>query len=69
MSSSPLDVALAERGHALLEGLPPAGLAYLLARHASERPLLVVCAEEERAEQIAADLRAFGVDDVQYFPG
>ncbi|MEE8410384.1 MAG: CarD family transcriptional regulator, partial [Myxococcota bacterium] len=69
MSSSPLAAATAGRGHALLEGLPPVGLAYLLARESLERPLLVVCAEEERAERLTADLRAFGLDDVLMFPG
>ena len=52
-----------------LEDLPPAGLAYELARDLPAEPLLIVCADDERAERVTLDLRAFGVKDVAQFPG
>ncbi|MFC1611303.1 hypothetical protein ACFL6C_10105 [Myxococcota bacterium] len=52
-----------------LEGLPPLGLAYLLAHQELDNPLVVVVANGERAEQTVADLRALGTADVQVFLG
>ncbi len=51
------------------EALPPAGLAYLLARDFAAEPLLVVVPDEERAEHVACDLRAFGLADTHVFAG
>ena len=68
-SKGPLASALSSATPAVIEGLPPAGLPYLLAKEGFDDPLVVVAAEEERAEQIAQDLRAFGVADVRLFPG
>ncbi len=52
-----------------LEDLPPAGLAYELARDPPEQPLLIVCADDDRAERVTLDLRAFGMKNVAQFPG
>ncbi|MEZ0314019.1 MAG: transcription-repair coupling factor, partial [Myxococcota bacterium] len=52
-----------------LEDLPPAGLAYELARDPPSTPLLIVCADDDRAERVTLDLRAFGVKSVAQFPG
>lgn len=49
------------------EALPALGLAYLLARQALEFPLLVVVASEDRAAELATDLRALGVADACHF--
>ncbi|MBI5508512.1 MAG: transcription-repair coupling factor [Deltaproteobacteria bacterium] len=53
----------------VLAGLPAAGLPYLLACEGFETPLTIVTANEERAGQLVTDLRAFGVEDVRFFPG
>ncbi len=52
-----------------LEDLPQAGLAYELVRDPIEQPLTVVCVDDERAERVAMDLRAFGERSVALFPG
>ncbi len=52
-----------------LDQLPPAGLPYALALWERRRPLLVVTADDDRAEQIVRDLRAFGEAGATFFPG
>ncbi|MEM6730015.1 MAG: hypothetical protein AAF658_00580, partial [Myxococcota bacterium] len=52
-----------------LEGLPPSGLAYALAQWERSRPVLVVVHDDERAEAVVRDLRAFGLVDATLFPG
>ncbi|MEL6546835.1 MAG: hypothetical protein AAFQ82_19570, partial [Myxococcota bacterium] len=52
-----------------LENLPSSGLPYVLASWERARPLLVVAADDERAEQLVRDLRAFGDDGATLFPG
>ena len=56
--------ALQSQRHLLLEGLPPAGLAYLTAQLPGR--LVVLTADDDRAERLAADLQGFGSDDVLY---
>jgi transcription-repair coupling factor (superfamily II helicase) len=52
-----------------IEGVPDAALAYLIKSAIDERPLLVVTATLERAEQLAADLLAYGVGGTRLFIG
>ncbi|MEL7305862.1 MAG: hypothetical protein AAGJ56_08525, partial [Myxococcota bacterium] len=52
-----------------LDPLPPAGLAYLLARDADVEPVLVVVESEDRAENLTRDLEALGEKRVTWFPG
>ncbi|MBC7794543.1 MAG: hypothetical protein H7Z43_12635, partial [Clostridia bacterium] len=51
------------------EDLPSAGLAYELALELPKEPVLIVCVDDERAERVATDLRAFGLKSVALVPG
>ena len=51
----------------VIEGLPPAGLAYLLAKDRPKAPVVVVCASDKKAEEAETLFRAFGIVDVALF--
>ncbi len=64
-----LSKSLTNGASVVLQDLPPSGLAFLLAREPLNRPLLVVTATEQRADQLAGDLGALGLADVRLFLG
>ncbi|MEK7703405.1 MAG: transcription-repair coupling factor [Myxococcota bacterium] len=69
MSESTITDLLLPGAHHTVEDLPSSGLAYLLACAPRRTPLVVVTADDERAERVAADLVGFGVTDTLLFPG
>ncbi|MEZ4272751.1 MAG: hypothetical protein R3C68_15365 [Myxococcota bacterium] len=52
----------------IIENIPSAGLAYLLA-HESAGEILVIAADNDRMQEIAKDLEIFGQSGVVCFPG
>jgi transcription-repair coupling factor (superfamily II helicase) len=60
---------LRSHGRAVIEGMPKAGLAYLLASRRIDAPLVVIAEDGERADALARDLAGYGLADVVVFPG
>ncbi len=52
----------------LVEGLAEPAVAYYLARYLAGRRLLVVTSDLDRAEKLADELGAYGLEDVTLFP-